>query len=727
MKNIKNLFFILIALLTVTLCSCKGSASGSFTGSDKMPLTISITSNENIKLFDTSRSASRTIVADAFTTGSGLTFYLWGTAQSGQPLAPKTVTVTPDKIAGTDNDDPYNGKVILDIECYNWELTLAACKTSGLTAEEDILADAVLIGYGNVDMMFTNNIKFTLSPKGLSKTGTVDLDIVLAEGMSIPSGYDVNAYIYDMTTGKEVKATDGSSLVRAITSFPATYKPVDENDSTDVKKIAPGTYLFQVEFTKDGENRKYVYNDTLIILPGSETEKKTADNKQIVIPNLLGKKPKVPSHLNVSFNQGANDKEESKYSGYYPVTLTWTDESNNETNFALQIAEVADSYTPGASDDAETIFTAIWDTAANNNAKYEFNYLNDIRANTRFFKNGSLFANNHELQLYLELGKRYVVRLYAENNAGYSVDDPTAATPIEAAAYATITPVETGAVLKTINRYRVKYWNQGGVWNRGEAIGQENQTEGYNLPIINYWSYSDESHKYSVLNPVLAVDPDVNSASAPYLYRGGAKWLYWVTSLATGAKYPDGNSNPYSPDPYYGYKNLDLFAVYSRDGKIEIWNDVDYDLKADYISGFGKTAGGLPKATTTVISKTATGVEQVYSVDAGDDSIAAENKRKCMNLSVTLPQTKADQPDTWVYDTVTLEITYSGYTYFVETQTGAARGLKDDSQDIDTPSESNTFEVLLGQLPTGYTYLCKVTAQYQLTTVSYTFAIELNN
>ncbi|MBR6340761.1 MAG: hypothetical protein IKR64_02565, partial [Treponema sp.] len=69
MKNIKNLFFILIALLTVTLCSCKGSATGSFTGSDKMPLTISITSNENIKLFDTSRSASRTIVADAFTTG----------------------------------------------------------------------------------------------------------------------------------------------------------------------------------------------------------------------------------------------------------------------------------------------------------------------------------------------------------------------------------------------------------------------------------------------------------------------------------------------------------------------------------------------------------------------------------------------------------------------------------------------------------------------------------
>lgn len=727
MKNIKQLFFILIALLTVALCSCKGSASGSFTGSDKMPLTISITSNENIKLFDTSRSASRTIVADAFTTGSGLHFYLWGTAQSGQTLNPKEVTVTPDKIQGTNNDDPYNGMVILDIDCFNWELTLAACKTAGLTTETAILEDAVLIGYGNVDMMFTNNIKFTLSPKGLAKTGTVDLDIVLGEGMSIPSGYDVKAYIYDMTTGKEVKASDGSSLVRSITSFPATYKPVDANDPNDVKEIAPGTYLFQVEFTKDGENRRYVYNDTLIILPGSETEKKTADNKQIVIPNLLGKKPKVPSNLIVSFNQGANDKEESKYSGYYPVTLTWTDESNNETNFALQIAEVADSYTPAAVVNDKTSFEAIWDTAANNNAKYEFNYLNDIQANTRFFKDGSLFANNHELQIYLELGKRYVVRLYAENNAGYSVDDPEAATPVEAAAYATITPIETGAVLKTINRYRVKYWNQSGIWNRGETIGQEKNTEGYNLPIIHYWSYSDESHKYSVLNPVKAVEPAVNSASAPYLYRGGAKWLYWVTSLAEGNKYPNANSNPYSPDPYYDYKNLDLFAVYSRDGKIEIWNDADYDLKPSYISGFGKPKSGLPNNTEITISKTATGVEQVYSVDAADDSIAAEKKRKCMNLVVTLPQTAADQPDIWVYDKVTLEITYSGYTYFVETQTGAARGLLDTTNNINTPSESNTFEVLLGQLPTGYVYNCFIKAQYQMTTVSYPFSIYLTD
>ena len=129
MKNIKQVCFILIALLTVAFVSCKGSATGSFTGSDKTPLTISITSNENIKLFDTSKNTSRTIVADAFTTGSGLTFYLWGTAQSGQELLPKEVKVTP--------SDDYNGKVILDIDSYNWDLTLAACPTAGLEDEND--------------------------------------------------------------------------------------------------------------------------------------------------------------------------------------------------------------------------------------------------------------------------------------------------------------------------------------------------------------------------------------------------------------------------------------------------------------------------------------------------------------------------------------------------------------------------------------------------------------
>ena len=689
MKNIKRVCFILIVLLTVAFISCKGSATGSFTGSDKTPLTISITSNENIKLFNTTQNASRTIVADAFTTGSGLTFYLWGTAQTGQPLNPKEVTVTPDKISETEND-PYNGKVILDIDSYNWELTLAACKTAGLTTEQAILEDAVLIGYGNVDMNFTNNIKFTLSPKGLAKTGTVDLDMVLGEGMFVPTGYNVDAYIYDMTTGKEVLGSDGSSSLHQAITFATANGGMRSNFTANGKSIKPGTYLFQVEFTKADEKRKYVYNDTLIILPGSETEKKYSataeDNKEIIIPNLIGTKPVVPTGLTVTFNQEDDDKEEIDYSGFYPVTLSWTDASNNETNFALQIAEVADAYVPAAVVNTKATFEAIWDTEANYKTKWEFNYLNDIRADQRFYKSGSLFANNHELQIYLELGKRYVIRMYAENNAGYSVASTTDST--ETAAYATITPVEDSAVLKTINRFRVKYWNQGGVWNEGADKEHEEQ-EGFNLPKIKYWSQSDQT--CAILNPLDTDNDGKGTTAAPYLYRGPADWMYWITNLTSSneSKY-ECDSTTKAPVPYAGYKNLDLYAIYARQGAIQIYNDQDYDIMAAYVAAFDIEAPNVSKTVTNSCSK-------------GSDT----NK----TVTVTLPS--GDSNPTWVYDQVTFEISYSGVTYFNETQPGAARG------------SSNTFTIPMGQLPTGWIYNCKLTARYQMTTISYPFWVLL--
>ena len=160
----------LIPMLALAMISCKHDTKGTYTGSDKQPLNITIAQNDMIKFTKTTNS-SRTIVADPFKVENDaegnpkLTFYLWGTAQSGQTLAPKNVTVT--------SDDGVVGKVILDIDCYNWSLTLAACDSTDLPAAdptpEQVLPKAVLIGYGNVDMMFTNNIKFTLTPKGLSK------------------------------------------------------------------------------------------------------------------------------------------------------------------------------------------------------------------------------------------------------------------------------------------------------------------------------------------------------------------------------------------------------------------------------------------------------------------------------------------------------------------------------------------------------------------------------
>ena len=686
-KTIRNYLFVLIPMLALAMISCKHDTKGTFTGSDKQPLNITIAQNDMIKFTKTTNS-SRTIVADPFSAKTDLTFYLWGTAQSGQTLAPKNVTVT--------SEDGIVGKVILDIDCYNWSLTLAACASNDLPEETDptpeqVLPKAVLIGYGNVDMMFTNSIKFTLTPKGLSKTGGAALTLKLEPGMVIPDGYTATAHIYDITTGRAITGSDSSDLAQTLAK--ADLEGDGASYTANGKQISPGTYSFQVEFTKAGENRKYVWNDTIIILPGKTV------TETIVIPNLIGSKPVTPTDFEVTFNtyEAATDSEieleESKYPGYYTAHFSWDGSAvKTEMNFAIEIAEVADDLAVTEAVNDKTKFEAIFGTApeaapdpAKANAKYSFNYLNDIRADRRFYRSGSLFANSEYVDVYLELGKRYVARLYSENNAGYS----------ETAAYLTINPVESGAELNTINRYRVKYYTQGGTWNEGANHGDE--PDGSDMDKIVYWSQSDQP--YDVLNPVATTTTDgvgYGASGAPYLYQGPASWIYWITDLAAGTKYPDATGAVYAPEDYTDFKNLDLYASYSREGNIEVYNDKTYDILQAWVNAFG-IEGTVSKTATNTVSK------------ADDLSGAAST-----TVTVTIPSV-TDPVGTWKYDKVSFKISYAGRTYFNQEQVGAAR------------ASANTFTIPLGNLPTGYVYNCLITARYQMTTVSYPFTIYLTD
>ena len=688
MKNLKTWTLVLISLLIVSMTACKGSTSGTYIGSDKQPLNITIAANESITFAKTQRS-SRTIVADPFEADNTLTFYLWGKAQSGQILNPKTVTVT--------STDGITGKVILDIDCYNWSLTLAACETADLPTaagtnltEAEVLAKAVLVGYGNVDMQYSNDIKFTLTPKGLSKVGTVNLSLSLESGTVIPDGYVATAFIYDITTGEEIKSAETTpaalSTILDIDELEGTGASYTAND----KDIKPGTYRFQVEFEKQNEKRKYVWNDTIIILPGKEVQ------DDIIIPNLVGTKPAAPDDFKVEFNKYidkdtgvlTDEFEEVSYPGFYVAHFTWDgDDVRTEMNFAMQIAELADDFDLSTLSDAvdtEDGFDEIWNTAANYNAQYSFDYLNDIRKNTRFYKGGSLFANSDYVDVYLELGKRYIARLYSENNAGYSTD----------ASYLEITPVETGATMETINRFRVKYVVQGGKWNTGENKGSE--PAGSTKDKIVYWSQSDQ--EYTVLNPVKDASTGLGTANSPYLYNGAADWIYWIKDLTAAEpddKYASvAGASTYTPKPYDSYKNLTLYAAYSREGDVEIYNDSTYDLLQAWINAFGMT-GTVSKVATNTVSK------------GTNLSNAATT-----TVAVTVPSTVTGA---WKYDKVAFSINYAGRTYFDEEQVGAANG------------SANTFTIALANLPTGYVYNCLITAQYQMTTVSYPFTVYLTD
>lgn len=657
-------------------------------------LTIKVDSDENIVRFENSTSKSaRTIISDSFDLGTALTYYLWGTAQTGEAIDPKTVNIT------AVSDDNTTGKVILGIDCLNWDLTLAAVKTSDTAALGDnpssaaIEAKAVLKANGTVDMMFTNEINFTLSPKGLSNPGTVSLKLarepVNGTPWAIPAGYKATAYIYNITNGTPVLGGDGEDQDLSMVMYDFTNSENDKNfnyfQEAETKKdytangnsIKPGTYLFQVEFTSTKDKRKYVWNDTLIILPGS-----SFNNRTITIPNLLGTLPTTPGTLTATiFNDG--DKE---YPGYYTVKFDWDNDASkaikNETNWALELIEIPDSEISEIQPTTDTGWKTLYDKATVKPV-FDHAYFHSEQADTSYYdsyyKEGSLLANNYDVTMYFELGKRYVARLFAENNAGRSTN----------ASYAVIDSRITHqntTVFDTINMYRVTYHLQGGTWEDGDTTQTTDK-----IVYCNQGFVSESNPKTAVPYTVIAPNQD-GSSGKPLLKNGDVKWGYWVTDISNDTKYPE-TSNIL--DPYTNFKNLDLYAVYARDGNVVVYKDSTYDIMASYVTGFGKTAGAISQDTTNTYEK--------------GDRDAETKKFTPATLTVTLPT--GDSQPTWTYDYVMFQISYGARTYYVERQEGASRGT------------ANTFTIPMENLPTGNVYNCKIIATYNKTTVSYPFTM----
>lgn len=687
MKKQAKLIVFAIAFASIFFASCNHDLKGTVKGNGIKggeTLTIKVNSDDNIVRFENSTSKSaRTIISDSFDLSTAFTYYLWGTAQTGETLKPEEVAIT------DISDDNTTGKVILGIDCLNWDLTLAAVQASDVPNLGDLNTTniekyAVLKANGTVDMMFTNEINFTLSPKGLTKPGTINLKLARASNWTIPDGYIATAKILDITTGKPILGGEQEDQTLDTTMYDYTHAEHSENfnyfqDAATKKPytannnvIKPGTYLFQVEFTSTADKRTYVWNDTLIILPGSAFNDKT-----ITIPNLIGTKPGNPGKLTAKINNDG-DKE---HPGLYTVTFNWDDATSkaikNETNFALELIEIPDTILTFTKPTDDATWKTLYDEATVK-PKFDHNYFHNSPMDTEYYdsyyKSGSLLANNYEVTLYFQLGKRYLARIFAENNAGRS----------ETASYAVIDardiPGTAGdTTYDSINMYRVTYHLQGGTWKDGDT---EQTTD-----VIKYWNKG--SANYTVIEP----NGD-GTAGKPKLTNGDVEWGYWLLNVSPNEKYPS-SGDPATLNPYEDWKNLDLYAVYARDGVVNVYKDIDYDISAAYVAGFGKDAGGLDKDATNEYSKG----ERV------DENFADAT------LTLTLPSPNNDTDPTWKYDYVMLQITYGSKTYYEETQEGKARG------------EANTFTIPMKNIQTGPVYNCKVTATYKKTTVSYPFTL----
>lgn len=581
---------------------------------------------------------ARSIMPDAFTTADTLSYYLYGKASNGEEKKWTLVTVDA-------------GKFSLDVEPYNWNLTLAVTADAKTTiADADELATvkgkAVLIGYAAVDLTrHANSASFTLKPDGLTTPGKVKLTTSLEGSWTIPDNIEsVRLGIYNFTKGTVVNYSDDSSTVVTATksagtiAFPSTF-------GDDQKNIAPGTYTFKVEFLNAKAECEAEWSDSLVILPGK------TNSTAVAVPNVLGTAPAAATAFTASYVAGTEDSTP----GFYDVKFEWDGTAcTNERYFEIDLLDVTGSTVAAIPTDETTWESAVTDSG-NTAVTYGAAVIED-----QLYTEGSLLANNKWLTMKLELGKAYVARIRAVNRAGSSANT-----------YVTVGAGNgTGTVFggTFINLFRIRYNLQGGTYTPETGSAQT-------TPIVRYASTETA---YLV--------PDTSEAATTnILVKNSLSWTKWQDS---GKKDIDVAATP----NYSGPANIDLYACYTTDADVNIFNAADYKLDAAWITvGEGSaTLTGTESCTLTLSKATALNTDGalIWTVNVADKGETSPITGK------------------FAYDSVTIKVSAFGNTYYTQTQANVAVG---------TPA---TFTQTGAKLLESGTYNVMITATEGTTTVT---------
>lgn len=583
-------------------------------------------------------ASARSIMPDAFTSDDTLHYYLYGKASNGETKEWTEVTVT-------------GGKFTLDVEPYNWNLTLAVTADAATTiADADELATvkgkAVLIGYAAVDLTrHANSASFTLKPDGLTTPGKVKLTTSLEGNWTIPDNIEsVRLGIYNFTKGTVVNYSDDSSTVVTVTksagtiAFPSTF-------GDDQKNIAPGTYTFKVEFLNAKDECEAEWSDSLVILPGKTN--KTA----VSVPNVTGTAPAAATAFTASYVAGTEDSTP----GFYDVKFEWDGTACvNERNFEIDLLEVTGSTVAAIPTDDTT-----WDSAVTDSGKTAVTYGSKVISDP-FYVEGSLLANNTSLTMKLPLGKAYVARIRAVNRAGSSDN-----------AYVTVgTGKGTGTVFEGtfINLFRIRYNLQGGTYTPATGTAQT-------TPIVDYAS---KEIAYRV--------PDTSDAATTNtLVKNSLSWTKWKKADNT---YVDTTATP----KYSGPENIDLYACYTTDADVDIFDAADYKLDASWIT-VGKNNVAL------------TGTDPSYTVSVS--KAAALETNGDLTWIITVADSGAEPiTGTFAYDSVKIEVSAAGINRYTQIKADVAVG---------TPA---TFTQTGAKLLESGTYNVMITATEGTTTVT---------
>lgn len=590
---------------------------------------------------------ARSIMPDAFKTSDTLSYYLYGKASNGEEKEWTSVTVE-------------NGKFTLDVEPYNWNLTLAvtADAATKITEADDLAAvkgKAVLIGYAAVDLTrHANSASFTLKPDGLTTPGHVGLKTSLEGNWTIPDSINsVRLGIYNLTNGKEVKYSDDNTTVVTVTKSAGTTIAFPSTFGDSSKDLAPGTYTFKVEFLDAKNECEAEWSDSIVILPG-----KTND-KPVAVPNVIGAKPAAATDFTASYVDGTKDITP----GFYDVKFEWNEDAcKNERSFEIDLLDVTGSTVDAMPDSDEK-----WDAAVKavkgvkgvpetDPDKKVVTTYDAAVIEDQLYTEGSLLANNTSLTMKLELGKAYVARIRAVNRAGSSDN-----------AYVTVgTGKGTEKVFEGtfINLFRIRYNLQGGTYT---PDGETAQT----APIVDYAS---KETAYRVPN------------ATNTLVKNNISWTKWKKTDNT---YVDVAATP----NYSGPANIDLYACYTTDADVNIFDAADYKLAAAWIK--------VGKANTEL-----TGTDPSYTVTVSKATALETNGDLTWTITVADKGKDSQITGTFAYDSVKIEVSAFGNTYYTQTQADVAVG---------TPA---TFKQTGAKLLESGTYNVMITATEGTTTVT---------
>lgn len=576
-------------------------------------------------------ASARSIMPPAFKTGDSLNYYLYGTASNGEVQK------------WTHVKEVTDGKFTLDVEPYNWNLTLAVTADAATTiAPPDELTvvkgKAVLIGYAAVDLTRqANSASFTLKPDGLTTSGHVGLKTSLEGPWTIPDSITtVKLGIYNLTNGKEVKYSDDNTTVVTVTKSAGTTIAFPSTFGDSSKDLAPGTYTFKVEFLDAKNECEAEWSDSIVILPG-----KTND-KPVAVPNVIGAKPAAATDFTASYVDGTKDITP----GFYDVKFEWNgDACKNERNFEIDLLEVTGK-TVAAIPTSDTEWTTAETDSGNTVVIYNSEVISD-----QLYVEGSLLANNTSLTMKLPLGKAYVARIRAVNRAGSSDN-----------AYVTVgTGKGTEKVFEGtfINLFRIRYNLQGGTYTPATGTAQT-------TPIVDYASAAT-----AYLVPDATADATKN-----ILKKGNISWTKWKKADGT---YVDLAGTP----NYSGPENIDLDACYTTDADVNIFDAADYKLDAAWIK-VGKD------------SATLTGTDPSYTVTVSKAAALEANGDLTWTITVADKGEASPITGTFAYDSVKIEVSSAGIHHYTQTQANVAVGTaKTFTQTGAKLLESGTYNVMI--------------------------------